>query len=249
MAVTKLVAGNWKMNGLTASLAEVEAMIQSAATLPGVELAICPPATLAGAVARLLKDSVIGLGGQDCHAETSGAFTGDISAEMWADLGAKYVIVGHSERRALHGETDAMVAAKASAAMRAGLTPIICLGETLAERDAGRTTDVVSTQLAGSVPATAGAAGFVVAYEPVWAIGTGRTPSLEEIEETHAGLRRHLAERLAGGGEVALLYGGSVKSDNAADIMAIADVDGALVGGASLDADSFWSIYAAGGGT
>jgi triosephosphate isomerase len=243
MAVTKLVAGNWKMNGLTASLAEVEAMIQSAATLPGVELAICPPATLAGAVARLLKDSVIGLGGQDCHAETSGAFTGDISAEMWADLGAKYVIVGHSERRALHGETGAMVAAKASAAMRAGRTPIICLGETLAERDAGRTTDVVSTQLAGSVPATAGAAGFVVAYEPVWAIGTGRTPTLGQVAEVHATLRSGLKERFGAMGDNArLLYGGSVKPDNARELMAVAGVDGALVGGASLKSADFLAI-------
>jgi triosephosphate isomerase len=243
MAVTKLVAGNWKMNGLTASLAEVEAMIQAAATLPGVELAICPPATLAGAVARLLKDSVIGLGGQDCHAETSGAFTGDISAEMWADLGAKYVIVGHSERRALHGETDAMVAAKASAAMRAGLTPIICLGETLAERDAGRTTDVISTQLAGSVPATAGEAGFVVAYEPVWAIGTGRTPTLGQVAEVHATLRSGLKERFGAKGDNArLLYGGSVKPDNARELMAVAGVDGALVGGASLKSADFLAI-------
>ena len=199
-AKTKLVAGNWKMNGLNASLAEVEAMVVGAAGLPGVELAVCPPATLAGAVGQLLKGCAIGLGGQDCHAEKSGAFTGDISAEMWADIGAKYVIVGHSERRQHHGETDAIVAAKASAVLRAGLTPIICIGESLAERDAGQTLAVIANQLAGSIPAAAATQPIVVAYEPVWAIGTGRTPSTAQVAEVHAAIGKALEARFGAAG-------------------------------------------------
>jgi len=239
----KLVAGNWKMNGLAASLPEVSAIAAGSSALPGVELAICPPATLASAVGAALKGSAVGLGGQDCHAEKSGAFTGDISAEMWADVGARYVIVGHSERRTLHGETDAVVAAKASAVLRAGLTPIICIGESLAERDAGRTLDVIATQLAGSVPAAAGDTPVVIAYEPVWAIGTGRTPTTAQVAEVHDFIGQTLEKRLGAPGKaIPLLYGGSVKPDNAKELMSVPGVDGALVGGASLKAADFLRI-------
>lgn len=239
----KLVAGNWKMNGLAASLPEVHAMVTGAADVPGVELAICPPAILAGSVAAALKGSAIGLGGQDCHAEKLGAFTGDISAEMWADVGAKYVIVGHSERRTLHGETDAAVSAKASAVLRAGLTPIICVGESLAERDSGRTLDVIAAQLAGSVPEAAGQTPVVIAYEPVWAIGTGRTPTVAQVAEVHGAIAKAMEIRFGEAGKgIRLLYGGSVKPDNAKELMAVAGVDGALVGGASLKAADFLRI-------
>jgi len=239
----KLVAGNWKMNGLASSLPEVSAIVAGSSALPGVELAICPPATLASAVCAALKGSRVGLGGQDCHAEKSGAFTGDISAEMWADVGAFYVIVGHSERRTMHGETDAGVAAKASAVLRAGLTPIICIGESFAERDAGRTLEVIATQLAGSVPAAAGNTPIVIAYEPVWAIGTGRTPRTAQVAEVHGFLSRTLETRFgASGNAIRLLYGGSVKPDNARELMTVAGVDGALVGGASLKAADFLRI-------
>jgi triosephosphate isomerase len=239
----KLVAGNWKMNGLNASLAEVTAIVEGAKSVPGVDLAVCPPATLAGAASGLLKGSPVAMGGQDCHAEKSGAFTGDVSAEMWADLGARYVIVGHSERRAMHGETDAIVAAKARAVLRAGLTPIICVGESLAERDARQTVAVVASQLAGSVPEEAAAAGFVVAYEPVWAIGTGRTPTTAQVAEVHAMLGRELEKRFGAQGQaIRLLYGGSVKPDNAGELMAVEAVDGALVGGASLKSADFLAI-------
>jgi triosephosphate isomerase len=240
----KLVAGNWKMNGNKASLAEVREMIAAAAGLPGsVQLAVCPPATLAVLVGDVLKGSAIALGGQDCHAEAKGAFTGDISAEMLADLGATYVIVGHSERRQFHGETDATVAAKVAAALRAGLTPIICLGESLDERKAGRTLEVVARQLAGSVPEAARGAAFVVAYEPIWAIGTGLTPTIPQVGEVHAALRAGLSQRFGAAGEgVQLLYGGSVKPENARDLMHVPDVDGALVGGASLKSKDFLAI-------
>jgi triosephosphate isomerase len=239
----KLVAGNWKMNGLSASVAEVVAIIEGAKTVPGVDLAVCPPATLAGAAAAFLNGSSVALGGQDCHPEKSGAFTGDVSAEMWADLGARYVIVGHSERRAMHGETDATVAAKAKAVIRAGLTPIICLGESLTERDAGQTVAVVASQLAGSVPEEAGRAGFVLAYEPVWAIGTGRTPTTGQVGEVHAMLAQGLEKRFGAAAKtVRLLYGGSVKPDNARELMAVEGVDGALVGGASLKSADFLAI-------
>lgn len=239
----KLVAGNWKMNGLAASLPEVHAMVTGAADVPGVELAICPPATLAGAVGVAIKGSAIGLGGQDCHAEKSGAFTGDISAEMWADVGARYVIVGHSERRTLHGETDAVVSAKALAVLRAGLTPIICVGESLAERDSGRTLEVIAGQLAGSVPDAAGQSPVVIAYEPVWAIGTGRTPTVAQVAEVHGAIAAAMEARFGAAGKgIRLLYGGSVKPDNARELMAVAGVDGALVGGASLKAVDFLRI-------
>jgi triosephosphate isomerase len=242
-AQKKLVAGNWKMNGLAASLSEVKAIVEGAASLPGVELTICPPATLASSVGAALKGSAIGLGGQDCHAEKFGAFTGDISAEMWADIGARYVIVGHSERRQYHGETDAIVAAKASAVLRAGLTPIICIGESLAERDAGHTLGVITTQLAGSIPQAAGVTPVVIAYEPVWAIGTGRTPNIAQIAEVHAAVTKALETRFGVGGRaIRLLYGGSVKPDNARELMAVAGVHGALVGGASLKAPDFLKI-------
>lgn len=239
----KLVAGNWKMNGLNASLGEVKAMVEGAAGVPGVELAICPPATLASTVGQSLKGSAIGLGGQDCHSEKSGAFTGDVSAEMWADIGAKYVIVGHSERRQHHGETDAIVSAKASAVLRAGLTPIICIGESLAERDAGQTLAVIATQLAGSVPEAARTQPIVIAYEPVWAIGTGRTPTTAQVAEVHGAIGKALEDRFgAAGRRIRLLYGGSVKPDNARELMAVEGVDGALVGGASLKASDFLKI-------
>lgn len=240
----KLVAGNWKMNGLTASVHEIEEIIAGAEDLPsGIELAVCPPATLAALAAEILSGSSVAMGGQDCHSEKSGPYTGDVSAEMWADLDARYVIVGHSERRAMHGETDAIVAAKAAAAIRAGLAPIICLGESLAERDAGQTLDVVSRQLAGSVPDAAGKAAFVIAYEPIWAIGTGRTPTTAQVGEVHGALRAGLKSRFGdAAGNVRLLYGGSVKPDNARELMRVADVDGALVGGASLKAADFLAI-------
>jgi triosephosphate isomerase (TIM) len=243
----KLVAGNWKMNGLTASLLEIEEMIAGAEQLPpDIELAVCPPATIAALAAEILIGSSISLGGQDCHAEKSGAFTGDISAEMWADLGALYVIVGHSERRAMHGESDAIVAAKARAVLRAGLIPIVCVGESLAERDAGETLAVIARQLAASIPDEAGKSLFVVAYEPVWAIGTGRTPTTPQVAEVHAALRSGLGKRFGGAADgVRLLYGGSVKPDNARELMHAEGVDGALVGGASLKSADFLAIAGA----
>jgi triosephosphate isomerase len=245
----KLVAGNWKMNGVTASVAEIEDMIAGAETLPAsVELAVCPPATLAALAAEILSGSGVALGGQDCHQEKSGAFTGDVSAEMWADLDARYLIVGHSERRAMHAETDAIVSAKAAAVIRAGLTPIVCLGESLGERDAGKTLEVVGRQLAGSVPDAVASATFVVAYEPVWAIGTGRTPTVAQVAEVHAALREGLRKRFGSkADEVRLLYGGSVKPDNARELMHVPGVDGALVGGASLKAADFLAIARAAG--
>ena len=239
----KLVAGNWKMNGLRAALAEVRAMVDGARSLDGVDLAVCPPATLAALVGEALRGSPIALGGQDCHHKAAGAHTGEISAEMWADLGARFVIVGHSERRQFHGETDAIVAAKAVAACRAGLSPIICVGESLQERDAGETLSVVARQLAGSVPDEAARPDTVIAYEPVWAIGTGRTPTLAQVEEVHQAIGRALDARFgAAGRQIRLLYGGSVKPDNAASLLAVAGVDGALVGGASLKAADFLAI-------
>jgi triosephosphate isomerase len=204
---------------------------------------ICPPATLLARFAPIVKGSALKLGGEDCHAKPSGAHTGDISAEMLKEAGAKAVIVGHSERRQDHGETDAQVLAKASAARRAGLVAIICIGETLAERDAGKTLDVVKRQLQGSVPDGALSANTVIAYEPVWAIGTGRTPTTDEIQAVHAAIRAQLAGRFGpAGAGIRLLYGGSVKPDNAAAILPLPDVDGALVGGASLKAADFLAI-------
>ncbi|KGJ23351.1 triose-phosphate isomerase [Paracoccus sanguinis] len=241
MAPRKLAAGNWKMNGTRAALAEIAALAPQA---KGVDVLICPPATLVAAMAEAAPKG-IAVGGQDCHAEASGAHTGDIAAEQLRDAGASHVIVGHSERRTDHAETDAQVAAKATAAHRAGLVAVICVGETEAQRDAGETLAVIAAQLAGSVPEGATAANTVIAYEPVWAIGTGRTPTVEQIAEVHAAMRQALANRLADGAEMTLLYGGSVKPGNAAEIFAIANVDGALVGGASLKAADFGPIVAA----
>ena len=241
----KLAAGNWKMNGTAASLSEVAALVQ-AHPAPGCEMLLCPPATLVAAMAATAKGTALKVGGQDCHAKASGAHTGDISAQMLRDAGASHVILGHSERRADHAETDAQVLAKAEAAIAAGLIAIVCIGETEAERDAGRTLDVVGTQLHGSVPAGATAATLVIAYEPVWAIGTGRTPTIPEIAEVHAFLRARLTARIgAEAAGVRLLYGGSVKPSNAAEIFAVPHVDGALVGGASLKASDFGAIVAA----
>lgn len=243
MAPRKLVAGNWKMNGMQADLTQIDALAAMAA--PSCEVLICPPATLLAPMAAQARDSHVGIGGQDCHAEDKGAHTGDIAAPALADAGAVAVILGHSERRADHGETDAEIAAKARAAHRAGLTAIICLGETGAQRDSGATLDVVGGQLAGSLPDGANAANTVIAYEPVWAIGTGRTPDAEQIAEVHAFLRAHLRTALPDGDQVRLLYGGSVNAGNAGEIFAIANVDGALVGGASLKADDFMPIITA----
>jgi triosephosphate isomerase len=242
-----LVAGNWKMNGLKASAAELGKIIRGAGDLSTrVDLMICPPATLAMTFAAAALGSKIDIGGQDCHAEPSGAFTGDISAEMLSDLGAKAVIVGHSERRTYHKETDVEVRAKAQAAWRAGLTAIVCIGETRSEREAGRTLDVLGHQLDGSLPDGATAANLVVAYEPVWAIGTGLTPTPADVAEVHAFIRGRLAARYGDTAEsIRILYGGSVKPSNAAELMAVANVDGALVGGASLKAEDFLGIAAA----
>lgn len=246
-AIRPLIAGNWKMNGLKASLGELVAIGEGAAEAARkADLLICPPATLISQAAAAVSGSKVAIGGQDCHANASGAHTGDISAEMLADAGATYVIVGHSERRTDHGETDAMVRAKAEAAWRAGLVAIVCVGETRAERDAGRAKEVVGSQLASSVPGGATAANLVVAYEPVWAIGTGLTPTSEDIEQIHTFIRAKLTERFnAEGVAVRLLYGGSLKPGNAAEILALADVNGGLIGGASLKAVDFLAIAAA----
>jgi len=243
-----LVAGNWKMNGLRASAAEFDAIISGAGNLAGrVNLMVCPPATLVAAFAERAQGSKVAIGGQDCHAESSGAFTGDISAEMLADAGAQAVIVGHSERRTLHGETDAEVRAKALAAWRADLLAIVCIGETETERKAGQTLEVLGRQLDGSLPDGSTGENLVVAYEPVWAIGTGQTPTPSDVAEAHGFIRRRLADRhgKAIAEAVRLLYGGSVKPANAAELMAVPDVDGALVGGASLKAADFLGIAAA----
>jgi triosephosphate isomerase len=241
-----LVAGNWKMNGLKASAAELGKVMQGAADLwTKVDLMICPPATLIITFAHVVLGSRIEIGAQDCHAQPSGAFTGDISAEMLADVGAKAVIVGHSERRTLHKEIDAEVRAKAQAAWRAGLTAIVCIGETRAEREAGHTLDVLGRQLDGSLPAGVSAARLVVAYEPVWAIGTGLTPTAADVAQAHEFVRKRIVDRHgAAGNAVRILYGGSVKPSNAKELMAVANVDGALVGGASLKAEDFLGIAA-----
>jgi len=243
----KLVAGNWKMNGLGASLGEAEALAKALQEQAAAcRVALCPPATLIERMGRVLADTPVELGGQDCHAETSGAFTGSVSAAMVADAGARLVILGHSERRAGFGETDIDVAAKVEAALTAGLEPIVCVGETLAEREAGQAVEIVSRQVAGSLPAVLAGKAFAVAYEPVWAIGTGLTPTLEQIEEVHAAVRAAMVAKLGEGGRVApILYGGSVKPSNAAEILAVAEVGGALVGGASLKAEDFLGIIRA----
>ncbi|MEW2911669.1 triose-phosphate isomerase [Leisingera sp. JC11] len=242
----KLAAGNWKMNGTGENLAELAALAESHAS-PAADILICPPATLLSRAADTARGSAVAIGGQDCHANASGAHTGDLSAAMLKDAGASAVILGHSERRADHGESDAQVCAKAEAAIAEGLTAVICIGETLAEREAGDTLKVAGSQLAGSVPANATGENTVIAYEPVWAIGTGKVPTLEQIAEVHDFLRAELTARF--GAETAdsirLLYGGSVKPSNAAEIFAVSNVDGALVGGASLKAADFSPIIAA----
>ncbi len=241
----KLAAGNWKMNGTAASLAEVAALT-AGHPAPACDMLLCPPATLIAQMAWAAKGTTLAVGGQDCHAKTTGAHTGDIAAAMLKDAGASYVILGHSERRTDHGETDAQVQAKADAAIAAGLIAIVCIGETESQRDAGSTLDVIGTQLDGSVPATASAATLVLAYEPVWAIGTGRTPTIAEITEVHAFLRARLTARIgADAAGVRILYGGSVKPSNATEIFAVPHVDGALVGGASLKAADFGAIVTA----
>ncbi len=246
-AIRPLIAGNWKMNGLRGSLSELEAILNSGGLAKGnADLLICPPAMLVAAFAARAKGSKLAIGGQDCHAEASGAHTGDISAEMLADAGATAVIVGHSERRTDHHETDDIVRAKALAARRAGLLAIVCVGETRAERDAGRAMEVVGIQLVGSIPESATAANLVVAYEPVWAIGTGLTPTSEDIEQIHTFIRQKLTERFKVEGQgMRLLYGGSLKPGNAAEILSLADVNGGLIGGASLKAADFLAIAAA----
>jgi triosephosphate isomerase len=251
-AIRPLIAGNWKMNGLKRSTAEFEAMIAGAGSvIAKADLLVCPPATLLATFAEKTggilpaDQKVLALGAQDCHAKASGAHTGDISAEMLADAGASFVIVGHSERRADHGETDALVRQKAEAAWRAGLTAIVCIGETQAHRDAGKALHICGGQLSGSLPDGATAANLVVAYEPVWAIGTGLTPTVEDIKQVHQFIRDKLITRFKGeGAKIRILYGGSVKPSNAAELMAVPNVNGALVGGASLKAADFLAIVA-----
>ncbi|ODT07407.1 MAG: triose-phosphate isomerase [Mesorhizobium sp. SCN 65-20] len=243
--IRPLVAGNWKMNGTSASLNELRGI--ASGFMGGLdaetEALLCVPATLLSRAAEILHRTPVKAGGQDCHAKESGAHTGDISAEMLKDAGASHVIVGHSERRTDHGESDEVVRAKAEAAWRSGLVAIVCIGETRAEREAGATLSVLSRQIAGSVPTTATAANTVIAYEPVWAIGTGLTPTLGDVAEAHAHIRARLSELLGqSAAKMRILYGGSVKPSNAAELLAVANVDGALVGGASLKAADFLGI-------
>jgi triosephosphate isomerase len=255
--IRPLIAGNWKMNGLKASIAELEAMLAGAAGVAAkCDLLVCPPATLVAAFAEKAKGSkALTIGAQDCHPKASGAHTGDLSAEMLADAGARAIIVGHSERRADHGESDALVRQKAEAVWRAGLTAIVCIGETRAQRDAGKTLEICGTQLKtleicgtqlkGSLPEGSTSARLVVAYEPVWAIGTGLTPTTGDVEQVHRFIRETLTSRFKGeGASIRILYGGSVKPSNAAELMAVANVNGALIGGASLKASDFLTIAA-----
>lgn len=242
----KLAAGNWKMNGTSAALSEI-ATLTGAHAQPGCDVLICPPAPLLSRAADASAGTAISVGGQDCHANDAGAHTGDVSAAMLKDAGASAVILGHSERRADHGETDNDVRAKAEAALSTGLTAIICIGESLAERDAGETLSVVGGQLQGSLPDAFDTDAMVVAYEPIWAIGTGKVPTLDQIAEVHDFLRAELNNRFGAdtAANIPLLYGGSVKAANAAEIFAVANVDGALVGGASLKASDFSPIISA----
>lgn len=245
MKALPYIVGNWKMNGTRAMLSEARAIDRAAARFPSVQVALAPPFTLVHAMREAVQD--IGVGGQDCHATGSGAFTGDISAPMLLDAGADFTIVGHSERRAMHGESDEVVRAKAEAAQEAGLSVIVCVGETETERDAGSAVAVVTGQLDGSLPRGENAAAKLsVAYEPVWAIGTGRVPSVADVEAMHAAIRVRLGEIYGeAGAEVRILYGGSVNAKNAAELLAVAEVGGALVGGASLTADGFTAIIGA----
>jgi triosephosphate isomerase (TIM) len=246
--VRPFVAGNWKMNGLSASLGEIDAMRRAAdaGEAGEAELAVCPPATLLAHAAWRIRGGKLSLGAQDCSPEASGAFTGDVSAPMLKDAGAAYVIVGHSERRTHHHETDALVRAKAEAALKAGLTAIVCVGETKVEREAGDAIAVVTRQLRGSLPPGGGPEAVVAAYEPVWAIGTGLTPTPVDVAEMHGAIRRLLGEiYVRGGSRLRILYGGSVKPANCGDLLTLDNVDGALVGGASLKAADFLAIAAA----
>jgi triosephosphate isomerase len=245
-AIRPLIAGNWKMNGLRSSQAEFDAMREGAAAVAAkADLLVCPPAILIASFAERAKGSKLAVGAQDCHPKASGAHTGDLSAEMLADSGASAIIVGHSERRADHGETDALVRQKAEAAWRAGLVAIVCIGETQAHRDAGQTLHICRGQLSGSLPDGATAANLVVAYEPVWAIGTGLTPTAEDVEQVHKFIRDHLISCFKEeGANIRILYGGSVKPSNAQELMTVANVNGALVGGASLKAADFLAIAA-----
>ncbi|MDD1498907.1 triose-phosphate isomerase [Agrobacterium sp. CNPSo 3708] len=246
--IRPLVAGNWKMNGTRASLDQIKAMAEGVKgpLAEKVESLICPPSTLLYVATALCDDSPLKIGAQDCHQNASGAHTGDISAEMIANCFGTHVIVGHSERRTDHAETDHLVRAKASAAYAADLIAIICIGETAEQRESGQTLDVLKRQLDGSLPDEATAANTVIAYEPVWAIGTGLTPTVEDVREAHAFMREELVKRFGGEGRgMRILYGGSVKPSNATELMAIENVDGALIGGASLKASDFLSIYAA----
>lgn len=241
----KLVAGNWKMNGLQASAAILEQLMTGLRATPaGSEVLICPPATLLVPFARLLADTGIKLGGQSCHAAASGAHTGDISAEMIRDAGATHVIVGHSERRTDHGETSAHVAAQVKAALRAGLFPIICIGENEAAYERGHTRSVLAEQLAGSLPEDLFGFPIVIAYEPIWAIGTGKTAQISDIVETHEFIRSTVMQRFGLSTPLRILYGGSVKPSNAAEILQAPGVDGVLVGGASLKANDFLAVIA-----
>jgi triosephosphate isomerase (TIM) len=241
-----LVAGNWKMNGLAVSEGELAKIVNGAGALAGkADLMVCPPATLITSFAAAARGSLVAIGGQDCHADAFGAHTGDIAAEMLKDAGAVAVIVGHSERRTDHSETDAQVRAKAMAARRAGLTAILCIGEQRAEREGGRTLDVIGRQLDGSLPDGGTSANLVIAYEPVWAIGSGLTPTAADVAEAHAFIRQRLNARYgAEGGIIRILYGGSVKPANAKELLTVAHVNGALVGGASLKAADFLGIAA-----
>src|SRR6476659_3855288 len=245
-AIRPLIAGNWKMNGLKSSQAEFDAMREGAASVAAkADLLVCPPASLIAGFAERAKGSKIAVGAQDCHPKSSGAHTGDLSAEMLADAGASAIIVGHSERRADHGETDALVRQKAEAAWRAALIAIVCVGETQGQRDAGQALEVVGRQLAGSLPEGTTAANLVVAYEPGWAIGTGRTPTPQDVQDVHGFIRDELSERFKEeGNKIRILYGGSVKLSNAAELMAVPNVNGALIGGASLKATDFLAIAA-----
>ena len=240
----KLAAGNWKMNGTKAALAEVETLIAQFPS-PKVDMLICPPVTLIAQMSALASGAALHVGGQDVHYNAAGAHTGEISAEMLADAGATYVIVGHSERRTDQAEDDALIKAKAAAAQAQGLTAVVCIGETLVDREAGNTLSVLTDQLSQSLPQASQAITTVIAYEPIWAIGTGKIPTTEQIAEAHAHIRSHLKAKFATGAEMRILYGGSVKGSNAAEIFAIDDVDGALVGGASLKAADFGAIISA----
>ena len=242
----KLAAGNWKMNGTLGSMIEIDALMEKHPD-PKCDVLICPPATLVAAMAATIGDGAIKTGGQDCHAQTSGAHTGDISAQMLADAGASYVIVGHSERRQDHNESDSDIRHKAESAISAGLVTVVCCGETDAEREANSTLEIISGQLAASIPDTATGENLVVAYEPIWAIGAGKVPTLEQIGEVHDFIRAKLEKRFGQdvGCCVRLLYGGSVKPSNADEIFAVSNVDGALVGGASLKAADFSDIITA----